>query len=259
MKKYKLEKRKGLLGYFAFAKAVVLSSILLVSCNEKKYQLEKVSGSKTVIDSTLQGVEEIQNFIAPFKESVDKEMNEPLTYSPVSMHKNDTKYNTAIGNMLAEIMRKEGSPIYKSRTGNDIDVVLLNHGGIRAPLNDGAVTMRSAYEIMPFDNEMVVAELNEDQMNELVNYLIEKKRAHPFDGIQIYIPKNGPPQVKMDVKKTYHVLTSDYLYNGGDNMSFFKDTPLTKLDYKIRNAMIEYFKKVDTLNFKQDNRFIVED
>ena len=108
---------------------------------------------------------------------------------------------------------------------------------------------------MPFDNEMVVAALNQTQMSALVNYLIEGKTAHPFDGIKILIPQNGSPQVKMQSQETYNVLTSDYLYNGGDNMSFFKDTPMVKIDYKIRNAMIDYFKKVDTLRFERDDRF----
>jgi 5'-nucleotidase len=255
MKKNTLENKKHLLAYSAFAKAILLATILFISCGKNEYHLEKVAGSKTEIDSTLQSVPKIEEYIAPFKKSLDVQMNEPLSYNPVSMNKNDTKYNTAIGNMLAAIVREQGAPIYKSRTGNQVDMVLLNHGGIRAGMPAGPVTMRSAYEIMPFDNEIVAVELNETQMTALVNYIIEKKRAHPFDGIKIHIPKNGPPQVTRNHKETYHILTSDYLYTGGDNMSFFKDAPMFKIDYKIRNAMIAYFKKVDTLKFESDNRF----
>jgi 5'-nucleotidase len=40
-------------------------------------------------------------------------------------------------------------------------------------------------------------------------------------------------------------------------MNFFAD-PVNRydLDYKIRNAMVDYFKKIDTLEAKLDNRFI---
>ncbi|GAK75776.1 5'-nucleotidase [Nonlabens ulvanivorans] len=69
-------------------------------------------------------------------------MDEQLSFNPASMNKNDYKYNTPIGNMLAAIVREQGAPIYKSRTGKDIDVVLLNHGGIRAGMPAGPVTMR---------------------------------------------------------------------------------------------------------------------
>lgn len=265
MKKYKLENRSGLLGYSAFAKAVLLSTILLVSCSEKKYQLEKVTGSKTEIDATLPSVEKIDAYIAPFKKSLDAQMDEQLSFNPVQMNKNDYRYNTPIGNMLAAIVREQGEPVYKSRTGKNIDVVLLNHGGIRAGLPAGPVTMRRAYEIMPFDNEITIVELTGDKMNELINYLIERKSAHPFDGMQIVlnadnsIEKLSIQNEPLDKAKTYIVATSDYLYSGGDNMSFFKNAPMVKIDYKIRNATIDYFKKVDTIKFERDNRFEVLD
>ena len=51
--------------------------------------------------------------------------------------------------------------------------------------------------------------------------------------------------------------TNDYLYNGGGNMTFFKPNEgLYNLDYKIRNLLIDYFKKVDTINPVIDDRFI---
>ena len=42
-------------------------------------------------------------------------------------------------------------------------------------------------------------------------------------------------------------------------MTFFsKSKKNTILDYKIRNVLIDYFKEVDTVNFKIDNRFIIK-
>ncbi|HMC02386.1 MAG TPA: hypothetical protein VKN14_15205, partial [Flavobacteriaceae bacterium] len=57
--------------------------------------------------------------------------------------------------------------------------------------------------------------------------------------------------------KTYYVATNDYLYSGGDNMTFFKpNDSLYDLNYKIRNALIDYFKKTDTIKPVIDDRFI---
>lgn len=265
MKKYKLEKWKGILGCSAFAKALLITTILLVSCNQKKYQLTKVTGNITEIDSSVQSIQEIDDYIAPFKKSLDSQMNEQLSFNPASMNKNDYRYNTPLGNMLAAIVREQGEPIYESRTGKKIDVVLLNNGGIRAGLPAGPVTMRRAYEIMPFDNEITIVELTGEKMNELINYLVDRRSAHPFDGMQIIL--NADNSIKkvsiqnepLDKSKTYTVATSDYLYSGGDNMSFFKEAPMVKIDYKIRNATIDYFKKVDTIKFERDSRFEVLD
>ncbi len=263
MKNNRLKKSMELYKCFAFAKAVLLTTILLVSCTDKTYQLNKVHSATVAVDSSITEIQEIEDFIEPFKNSVDAEMNKQLSYNPVAMHKNDYKFNTPIGNMMAEIVRKKGNPIFESRTGNQIDAVLLNHGGIRASLNQGAVTMRTAYEIMPFENSIVVAQLNGSQMDSLVNYLVKRKTAHPISGLTIHLNKNGSLEKvlingeKINKNQVYHVATNDYLYNGGDNMSFFKDTPVTTLDYKIRNAMIDYFKETDTLKFERDDRFSV--
>jgi len=53
------------------------------------------------------------------------------------------------------------------------------------------------------------------------------------------------------------VATNDYLFNGGNDMTFFKpNESLYNLNYKIRNVLIDYFKKVDTINPVIDDRFI---
>ena len=55
----------------------------------------------------------------------------------------------------------------------------------------------------------------------------------------------------------YYVATSDFLLNGGDKMDFFnKSSENTFLNYKIRDLLIDYFIKIDTLKPKIDNRFI---
>jgi len=60
-----------------------------------------------------------------------------------------------------------------------------------------------------------------------------------------------------DENKTYQVATSSYLADGGDNMGFFKDgLKVEDLNYFIRNAMIDYFIKVDTLTAEVDDRFV---
>jgi 2',3'-cyclic-nucleotide 2'-phosphodiesterase (5'-nucleotidase family) len=163
---------------------------------------------------------------------------------------------------MADIVLSETNTIFKKRTGNSIDLVLLNHGGIRAIISKGNVTARTAYEVMPFENTVVVVELKGKSLIKMVDYLIKSKRAHPVAGVQIVLNKdatvhtfsiNGKP---LDIDKSYFVATSDYLVKGGDNMNFFKEAlTITETDYKIRNAMIDFFSKVDTLSPIIDLRY----
>jgi 2',3'-cyclic-nucleotide 2'-phosphodiesterase (5'-nucleotidase family) len=98
----------------------------------------------------------------------------------------------------------------------------------------------------------------------MMNYLAKAKRAHPLSNqVQLTLDKNFEivnatiNNNPVDTTKTYYVATNDYLANGGDRMTFFQpNDSLYVLDYKIRNVLIDYFNKKDTLNPKRDNRFI---
>ena len=63
----------------------------------------------------------------------------------------------------------------------------------------------------------------------------------------------------IDNNKIYYVGTSDYLANGGDNMTFFlKNEGTFDLNYKIRNVLIDYFQKHKTIEASNSPRIIKE-
>ena len=232
------------------------------SCKEEMH-LERIEGQRLEINDSLVGASKIETFIKPYREHVNKTLDSVLAYSANTYSKTDGDLNTAIGNLMADAVLEESNPVFKSRTGENIDMVLLNHGGIRAILSKGNITTRTAYEIMPFENSVVVTKLKGVHVKELVAYLLKAKRAHPISGLAIKLNDdfelieatiNGE---NIDENKTYYVATNDYLYSGGDSMDFFqKSDTLYVLDYKIRNVLIDYFSKKDTINPVIDNRFI---
>jgi 5'-nucleotidase len=231
------------------------------SC-ETEYVL---SGNKIEINNAIEKDNKIVDFINPYKNNVNKQMDSVLAYSPVDYDKKNGVLNTAIGNMMADITLKLSNPVYRARTNKNIDFVLLNHGGIRSMISKGDITFRTAYKVMPFENSLVVCELKGRDVYELINYLILNKKAHPISGINIVLDKNYNlldakiNGKSIDENKIYSVATSDYLLNGGDKMTFFeKSNKNIILDYKIRNILIDYFKEVDTVSFKIDNRFILK-
>ena len=111
---------------------------------------------------------------------------------------------------------------------------------------------------------MVVVALKGTQIQDMMTYLSKAKRAHPVSHqLQLILDKNsniktatvhGKP---IDDNKIYYVATNDYLYSGGDGMTFFHPNEgLYVLNYKIRDVLIDNFKKKDTLNPIRDRRFI---
>lgn len=238
---------------------------LIFACKQDTY-LTRIEGKRIEINDSIEGLQEIEDFIKPYRAHVNKGLDSTLAYAVGTYTKNDGELNTAIGNFMADAVKEQSNPIFKSRTGNQIDIVMLNHGGIRAIISKGNITARTAYQIMPFENSIVVTELKGTAVKSMVEYLRKAKRAHPISGLSIIVNSefelidskiNGSA---IDDNKIYYVATNDYLYNGGDNMAFFRESDtLHSLDYKVRNALIDYFKKVDTLDLKADNRFIKTD
>ena len=230
------------------------------SC-ENNYVLQ---GNRIEVNNNVKSDKEIVEFITPYKNKVDSKMDSILAYSPTNYDKKNGLLNTAIGNMMADVALKLSNPVYKARKNRDIDFVLLNHGGIRASISKGDITTRTAYNVMPFENSMVVCELDGEVVEELINYLKLSKKAHPISGINIVLDNSyNLIEAKINDKeisknKIYSVATTDYLLNGGDKMDFFKKSKEnTILDYKLRNILIDYFKQIDTLSFQTDNRFII--
>lgn len=237
--------------------------LFIFSCNNDSH-LSKIEGKRIDIDESIASDSEIEEFITPFRENVNKNLDSIISYAPETYSKSDGELNTAIGNLMADAVFEESNPIFNKRTGQTIDLVLLNHGGIRAIISKGNVTSRTAFEVMPFENSVVVVALKGEQVSLMMDYLSRAKRAHPVSShLQLKLNKDfevssatisGKP---IDKAATYYVATNDYLYNGGDRMDFFHPNDSSYvLDYKIRNVLIDYFKKKDTLNPKRDNRFI---
>lgn len=240
----------------------VFMVIGLVSCKQENY-LYKIEGKQIPVSDSLEINPQIEEYVKPYRDNLEKNMSTILAYSVDTYSKTDGELNTAIGNLMADAVFEEADIIFNKRTGKHIDFVLLNHGGIRSILSKGNVTTRTAYELMPFENSVVVVELKGAQIKELIEYLARAKRAHPISKLQLILNNDYSinsafiNDTAIDFDHTYYVATNDYLYNGGDHMDFFKtNDSLFVLDYKIRNVLLDYFTKKDTLEPVIDDRFI---
>lgn len=241
---------------------LIFGLVFCLSCKTPT-QVFKIEGKNINVNDNLQSNATIDDFIKPYRENITKDLDSVLGYSVDTYSKADGHLNTAIGNLIADIVFEQSEPVFFKRTGQHIDFVLLNHGGIRSIISKGPISKRTAFELMPFENSIVVSKLPGAKVKELLDYLSRSKRAHPISNLKIVLDKNDKVveslihQVPIDFNKSYYIATNDYLVNGGDGMDFFKGSEeLIVLNYKIRNALIDYFIKTDTLSPTIDDRFI---
>jgi len=238
--------------------------LFFASCKKTERTLTKITAKNIVVDSSLVASTGIESFIMPYKDKLIGEMDRVLTHTTIDLSKQNTQMQSTLGNLVADLCVEMANPIFKEKTNTVIDFAMFNSGGLRASIAAGKVTKESVFQLMPFDNELVVVSLTGTKVQELIYYFIRNESAHPLsNNINLRIKKdvfdlkiNGE---KFDKNKTYSVLTSDYLQTGGDGMVFFKNPEkLTSLNYKVRDAVIDYFEKTDTLKVMIDQRVIIQ-
>ena len=222
---------------------IYIGAILFFACSPS-YILQshdnEVIGVKAPVDST------ILTIITPYQNGIKDQMNEVLTYT-----KNDLKKGrpqSTIGNFVTDLCLNYANA----------HLCVMNNGGLRTTINKGNITRGKIYELMPFENELVVLELNKSDYLGLLNY-ITKRGGEPFSGVTITMDNKGniinnSLPVDFDSGEKLKVITSDYLANGGDKMSFFKDKEQIKVGLKLRDAIIDYCTKTDTIDVKLDDR-----
>ena len=235
---------------------------VIVACetesNQQKYGFNIEINQQVLSDSS------VVKYYQPFKKNLEESlMNTPISYSPETYKKNDGELNSTLSNMFADATYEMSNPVFNKMSGENIDIVLLNNGGIRSIISKGNISEKTAFELMPFENSIVVLELSGLSIIKMIDYLRKVKLQHPISGLQITLNNdysvnevkiNG---VSIENEKKYYVATTDYLLEGGDKMYFLAETTkTTNINYKMRDILIDYFKKYDTLKLKSDNRFI---
>lgn len=252
---------------------IFLTFLATLSCNKQIYQVTKIEGKQlpisessiTTFDSQFEIAQNLEKFITPYRDHITKDLDSVIAYSPETLDKNSAKWQSNLGNLMADACIKIGNKIFYTLEKKNVDLCILNYGGIRSILPKGDVRIRTVFEIMPFENRIIVVALKTQQIYEMLNYFIAAKKAHPLSGITFMIGKNNEAKniiisgKPIENNTVYYVLTNDYLANGGDNMFFFeKGIQKFDLDYKIRNILIDYFKEIKIIPVLNDVRVSVE-
>lgn len=233
--------------------------ILLSACYKQVYQVERSQyNPNAFIDENLSEDQQINEIIHPYKEKLDGEMNRVISYTPIDLPK--AGFNSPLANLNCDMVLEESNLVYEQLHQKKIDMCLLNHGGIRRTFTKGNLTVKNVYELMPFENQALIVTLSGEKVLEMVKYLSDSDKGHPISGIK-FIPNdkssieiNGQ---KFDKNKTYTVVTNDYLQKGGDQMYFLSNpVKMEMLDAKLRDLMMQYFEKHDTIHANLDKRIL---
>lgn len=197
--------------------------------------------------------------IDPYKTQMLQTMSEVLAVSAQSMEKGQPE--SLLGNFVADACFSRISKATSMQSKLKAEFCVLNNGGLRSALPQGNITLKNCFELMPFENELVILTLTAESTLELINF-IASKGGVPVSNIQMKINGTSAESVLIDGKpvdyqKQYSVLTSDYLANGGDDMKMFqKAVAIEKTGLKVRDAIVEHLRNLPKQPFtvKTDGR-----
>lgn len=116
----------------------------------------------------------------------------------------------------------------------DIDITIINTGGIRATIDRGEITRADVFEVFPFNNMIVLVNMSGKDLKSLCN----KNDSYLYIGVSDEIGSYS----ELNDNTIYQLAVIDYVFEGTYYTEFNK---LTKDDYIetdiiLRNQLIKY-------------------
>ena len=164
---------------------------------------------------------EILKVIAPLAAEIKASFDLPLVQAPQGLFRSRRGEENLLGYWVSDVMRKAAEAVI----GTPVRFVITNAGGLRANLRPGQLKVADIYEVMPFENELVVIELTGAEVIQVVKESIVRRGGEPCSGVKAVV--GGTPEAAtctitwedgspIDPGAVVKVATSDYLYGGGD-------------------------------------------
>ncbi|GAB4094517.1 bifunctional UDP-sugar hydrolase/5'-nucleotidase [Flaviaesturariibacter terrae] len=201
----------------------------------------------------------LQRLMGPYRDSVDRSMNEVVGYADKSLDKKQPE--GTLGNFMVDAFFYGAEQAF----GVKADVGILNYGGIRlTQLPAGAVTRGKVFELMPFDNLLVLQKVPGSVLQQLLD-LTASKKGWPVHGITMEIQGGKAVNVKingqpLDPARIYTLVNSDYVANGGDQAAMLKDIPQQNVGYLMRDALFVYIRHLKSegknISANEENRVV---
>ena len=212
----------------------ILSSIILgaglTACSS--YLTTNYSSKTTPVDTEGKKSEWVLDYIKPYKDSLDADMNKVIARAEVDFVVE--RPSGVLNNWFADAVFANSTRSVKFQYPV---MCLFNTGGIRANINKGDVTLGDVFKVMPFDNMLVYVVMPMDVLPEIAAYL-KKSGGEPISNAQL---SNDGLAIGDGQKSDYFIIiTSDYLAAGGDKMTFMqKKVDLTETGFLLRDVLIQ--------------------
>ncbi|MEO8762014.1 MAG: 5'-nucleotidase C-terminal domain-containing protein, partial [Bacteroidia bacterium] len=143
--------------------------LLVASCSKHLYVQQTQPQHFIINDNTVDS--QIVKTINPYKQSLDGKMHEVIGVAPVSLTKKTPESN--LGNFFSEAIfdRVKSAPMIYENMDTTNMFAMFNNGGLRTSVPQGNIMVGSMFELMPFENKLVVVKLSGERTLKLLNFI----------------------------------------------------------------------------------------
>ena len=237
---------------------LLLIAVGLIACHRPLRVLEATS-EVIMVDSTFDAIQDSAylQHIAPLKAELEIALNAPIGYAPNSLTVRKPECNML--NWASDALLS----MARLLSPNHVDIAVVNIGGMRTDWAAGDITRRHIFELMPFDNELVVLTMTGEEILNLCHIFVKLGgegvaglRMKARNGQLISASIGGKPIVPTAY---YTVATSDYLSQGNDGMTpLAQHLDVWRSEEKIRDLYIRYVQQVKTVQAIVDGRMDIQ-
>lgn len=192
-------------------------------------------------------------YLAPYRDTVASTMNTVIAQSTGEFTLG--KPESTLGNLAADMLRRRASRELRTQ----VDIGVINNGGLRISLPGGEITIGHMYELMPFEDELVILKLTGSQVMKLADE-IANLGGQAVSGLRMRIENGRAEDVLIGMSRVhrgeiYTVATTSFLADGGGEISaLWKPIERQNMNLKVRELFIQYMRNKQMLEPQTDNR-----
>ncbi len=234
--------------------------------------VSKPSGQLIAIDNTIPPDKTAADKLAGYQAPISVLMNKAAGSTQVALDGEGEHVRTSetnLGNLVADAVLDRGRYI-------NAVIALVNGGGIRSSLPVGDISIGQVYEVLPFDNYLVSADINGKQLLGALENGVSRVegvqgRFLQVAGMRFKWDGNALPGKRIisadvntlngykpiEADKVYRVVTSDYVASGGDGFTDIKAAAnQINLAIPLTDVVSEYLNQHSPVNPQVEGRII---
>jgi len=218
---------------------LLVAVFFAISCNTS-YKAESIQYSNYRIQQ-IPPSNNLTWIIKPYGDSVNKLMSAVIGYNESQLERKKQ------GNTLGYFITDAYLEMARQKMDAKVDIAFMNTGGVRLPdLPAGTITLGKMYELMPFDNLMMLVKMKGSLLKKYLDTLAASDGIIE-SGMTMQVVNKAVQQVMiggkpLDMNAEYTIIHSDYVII---NTNLLKNVDRKTNGYLLRDALIDYVKLND--------------